>query len=110
LIVNNNCGADTVTTMITVEPETGITDIEAANGMFKLYPNPAQQTVTLLNESGYKIQNITIINMLGQQLLAVPGEQNDRQIISLAGLSSGLYQVVIGLEQGIVVKKLEVIR
>jgi len=110
LIVTNDCGSDTVTTMVTVMPSTGINDMEAAAGALKLYPNPAQQTVTLQNESGYQMKHIVITNMLGQQLLTVPVEQNDRQTISLSGLASGLYQVIVGFEQGNVVKKLEVIR
>jgi len=110
LIVTNDCGADTVTTIVTVEPGSGIHEANVLAGALKLFPNPAGQTVTLQNESGYKMQYITITNMLGQQLLTVPVEQNDRQTINLSGLSSGLYQVIVGFEQGNAVKKLEIIR
>ncbi len=110
LVVTNDCGSDTVTTTVTVMPSTGINDMEAAGNALKLYPNPANHTVTLQNESGYKMKHITITNVLGQQLLTIPGENNDRQVISLSGLPSGMYQVIVEFEEGRAARKLEVVQ
>ncbi|MDC7995154.1 choice-of-anchor B family protein [Altibacter sp. HG106] len=57
-----------------------------------LFPNPTQVGITI---SGYTqpIQKIAVYNVLGQQVMAVTGNNSTRQTFSVASLPSGIYLV-----------------
>ncbi len=108
LIVSNDCGSDTVTTSVIVTG-TSIKDLQLNADALKLYPNPTAHTVTLENESNYKMKQLVITNVLGQQVAIIPVKGN-KQSIDVSQYSSGLYNVRIEFEEGAVTRKLEVLK
>ncbi|MBL7706477.1 MAG: T9SS type A sorting domain-containing protein [Taibaiella sp.] len=109
LIITNDCGSDTLTVNVTVAP-VGITNPQLSANQLKLYPNPATQSVTLENVSGLKMKHITLFNVLGQEVLSLPVTNNAKQSINVTQLTSGIYQVRIECEEGIVTRKLEILK
>ena len=69
-----------------------------------LYPNPAKESVSILAEDG--IQEVTVCNLLGQQILARKLEGENKYTINTSGLSSGIYMVKITTEKGRIAKRL----
>lgn len=109
LIITNDCGSDTLTMNVTVTP-VGIKNPQLNANQLKLYPNPATQSVTLENVSGLKMKHITLFNVLGQEVLSLPVTNNAKQSINVTQLTSGIYQVRIECEEGIVTRKLEILK
>ncbi|HRP88988.1 MAG TPA: GEVED domain-containing protein [Edaphocola sp.] len=108
LIVSNDCGSDTATVVVAIQGNS-IKGFNLDANTLKLYPNPTSQTVTIDNNSGFKMKNIIITNVLGQQVMKIAVKSN-KQVIDVAQLISGLYQVTVEFEEGIVTRKLEVIK
>jgi len=109
LIITNDCGSDTLTANVTVAP-VGIKKPQLNASQLKLYPNPATQSVMLENVSGLKMKHITLFNVLGQEVLSLPVTNNAKQSINVTPLTSGIYQVRIECEEGIVTRKLEILK
>jgi hypothetical protein len=109
LIVSNECGADTVTTTVTIRAN-GINDLKLSNDALKLYPNPTTNTVTIENTTNFKMKQIVISNVLGQEVLNTKVSGNTAQILNVSHLNAGLYHVSIEFEEGIVTRKLEILK
>jgi hypothetical protein len=88
----------------------GIKNPQLNASQLKLYPNPATQHVILENVSGLKMKHITLFNVLGQEVLSLPVTNNAKQSINVTQLTSGIYQVRIECEEGIVMRKLEILK
>ena len=69
-----------------------------------LYPNPAKESVSILAEDG--IQEVTVCNLLGQQILARKLEGENKCTINTSDLSSGIYVVKVTTEKGRIAKRL----
>ncbi|HRP90648.1 MAG TPA: GEVED domain-containing protein [Edaphocola sp.] len=108
LTVSNDCGEQQVCTNVTVTGNS-IKDLNLNTDVLKLYPNPTAQTVTIDNNSGFRMKNIVITNVLGQQVMKIAVKSN-KQVVDVSDLISGLYQVTIEFEEGTVNRKLEVIK
>ncbi|HRP88539.1 MAG TPA: GEVED domain-containing protein [Edaphocola sp.] len=108
LTVSNDCGEQQVCTNVTVTGNS-IKDLNLNTDVLKLYPNPTAQTVTIDNNSGFRMKNIVITNVLGQQVMKIAVKSN-KQVVDVSNLISGLYQVTIEFEEGTVNRKLEVIK
>ncbi len=106
--ISNECGSVTFTQTITVTGAS-INKLDLDANALKLYPNPTNHTVTLENESNYKMKNVVITNVLGQQVLSMPVNSNKKSI-DISGFTSGLYHVKIEFEEGTVTRKLEVLK
>jgi len=63
--VVNDCGEDTVSTVLTVNP-VAIHDLDLDNNTLRLFPNPGSHSVQLINESNFKMKQVFITNILGQ--------------------------------------------
>jgi hypothetical protein len=109
LIVSNDCGADTVTTTVTVN-KNSINDLKLNNTALKLYPNPAQEIVTVQNASQYKMKQVAVFNMLGQEVLTLKVNNTNQTNIDISKLNAGMYQVRIDFEEGSVSRKLEILK
>ena len=68
---------------------------------FNLYPNPTKNQVTIQLENTTELQNVTIYNNLGQQVLT-----SKKSVIDTSKLASGLYLVEIETNKGKGSKKL----
>jgi hypothetical protein len=109
LIVSNDCGADTVTTSVTVKANS-LKGLSLNNEVLKLYPNPSTDVVVIENHTAFTVKNITIYNMLGQEILSEATNSNLQHKINISHLATGVYQVKINFEEGFVNRKLEIIR
>ena len=76
-----------------------------ANDKVQVYPNPTQG---LLNVSGNGTMCITVSNMLGQQLMETTADDNTT--IDLSRFESGVYLIHVETEDGITVKKFNLIK
>ena len=77
---------------------TGIDENENNNhsSIATLYPNPTTDLVTVTGEN---LQQVEVINMLGQQVLSVQGGGNEMQI-NMSNLPAGIYFVAVTDEEG----------
>lgn len=68
---------------------------------FNLYPNPTKTKFTIQLENSTELQNLTIYNNLGQQVLT-----SKKTVVDTSKLASGLYVVEIETNKGKGTKKL----
>ncbi|HTO15572.1 MAG TPA: GEVED domain-containing protein [Edaphocola sp.] len=108
LTISNDCGVQTELASVTVNGN-DIKDLNLNSEILKLYPNPTRQTFTIENKSNFKMKNIIITNVLGQQVMKLAAKES-KKVINVSNLASGLYQVTIEFDEGMVNKKLEVIK
>lgn len=69
-----------------------------------MYPNPAKDLVSILAEDG--MQQVTVCNLLGQQVLARKLNGGNSCTLNTSNLVSGIYVVKILTGKGIVAKRL----
>src|SRR5690606_25030029 len=108
LIVSNECGADTVETSVIVRGNS-INELAIDAQTLKMYPNPTSGMVMIENESAYTMKQVVITNVLGQQVMVIPVNSKTEHI-SVSNLTPGLYHVRIEFEEGVVTRKLEVLK
>ncbi|MFT4061509.1 MAG: T9SS type A sorting domain-containing protein [Edaphocola sp.] len=90
---------------------TGIAGNEGLSPRLELYPNPANDMVTILApDAADPMLGIRVYDMLGQLVLRVSQPQAGQQTLSTKGLSAGSYVVRIATRNGTAVKRLEVVR
>ena len=100
---DNNCGHDTETLSVNVKNSTGVD--EFGNGV-KIYPNPSNGLVNIETEG---LQRLTVMNILGQTVYDHEVEGNKAQI-EMAQFGVGTYLIRIYTENGILVKRVNVIQ
>lgn len=110
LVVHNDCGNDTVITNVTIPGNTNVNNLNVAMDALKLYPNPATNLVKLEHNSAYRMKQLVITNVLGQTVLSVPLSDQQLQQINVASLPAGMYHVQVIFEEGVVNRKLELLR
>ena len=71
-----------------------------------LYPNPAKESVRITAEKN--LRNVSVYNMLGQQIEALNLNGENRTILNTSSYASGVYLVKIMTENGIVTQRLVV--
>ena len=71
-----------------------------------MYPNPAQDAVTILAEDG--LQSITICNVLGQQIERIALPSTNQYSLDLSSYDSGIYLVSLVTESGVATRRLVV--
>ena len=69
-----------------------------------IYPNPAKESVSILAEDG--IQNVTVCNFMGQQILTQNLNGKNKCTLNTSDLVSGIYVVKILTGKGMVAKRL----
>ena len=82
----------------------GIVETEAVN--VALYPNPAQESVTILADDD--ILNVSVYNLLGQQIEKRALNGSKQCLLNTSSLASGVYVVKIKTENGWVAKRLTI--
>ncbi len=85
-------------------------ELSAHNNALAVYPNPTSGKFTLeINMANKTEAGITILNMLGQQVLAKGNYQlmagKNEIDIDLSNYPAGLYSLVVSSEQGVLTKK-----
>ncbi|WP_062054864.1 T9SS type A sorting domain-containing protein [Aquimarina longa] len=67
------------------------------SNLFKIYPNPASNFVTIQNIFGYKRLNISIHDITGEILFSIKNQSNKFTTIDTSTLQSGIYYISIRL-------------
>jgi len=80
----------------TTEPIYLYVDEVEGNEVCFVHPNPTTGLVTVKGEN---LQQVEVINMLGQQVLSVRGSGNEMQI-NMSNLPAGIYFVAVTNEEG----------
>jgi len=76
----------------------GTQDFEFSN-YFKMYPNPANEVLNILETKDIEIKSIAVYDILGQLVIALPNINNPSKI-DVSNLSSGNYFLKIKSDKG----------
>lgn len=76
----------------------GLDDVELGIANFSLFPNPANNVITLTTDTS--IKDITVFNNLGQLVLTKRSNFSQTNEIDISNLNSGLYIMNINSENG----------
>jgi PKD repeat protein len=93
LIVNNNCGTDTITLPVIVDKLSGVNENNALS-TFNLYPNPANGSATIKLEATKPIKaQLTILTVDGRLVYTedIAFNATYAKTIDLAGVAAGVY-------------------
>ncbi len=74
------------------------------NNYFTLYPNPAKNVLNISTKSTIEVHSMTIYNLLGQVILAIPNAQN-MNTIDVSSLKTGNYFLKITSDKGSATEK-----
>lgn len=80
------------------------------NDNFKIYPNPSSQEITIELNSKNKMNQITITNYLGEQIIKLDNTENNLQKLNINNLPAGIYQVAISTNNQILSSKLVIVK
>ncbi|OFX38890.1 MAG: hypothetical protein A2X08_02670 [Bacteroidetes bacterium GWA2_32_17] len=81
-------------------------DESSLNNNFIIYPNPVQENIYIQNNYTLKMSyEISIFNLLGEQIFFEPNVVNSTQLIELAGLKNGIYFIRIRSKEYSSIKK-----
>lgn len=107
LVIYNDCGTDTLQS---VQWATNVTTTENVELEASLYPNPANEQ-TLLSVTGAKIEDVTILNSLGQVVYrTMLSEKAGKVALPVSSFASGRYIVRATTTEGIISKPLNIQR
>ena len=71
-----------------------------------IFPNPTTGQVTItLNSSAVTVKQITVIDLLGQEVMTINGQNKDFYSLDLSGMSKGIYFVKCNLASGDIITK-----
>ncbi|MCA0237483.1 MAG: serine hydrolase [Bacteroidetes bacterium] len=85
-------------------PVTGVDEISADNSML-LYPNPANEQVVVACKAGKSATSATLFNLQGQLMMSQKIENQNIVRIDLSSLPSGIYEVRIGEQSELLLKR-----
>jgi parallel beta-helix repeat protein len=89
---------------------TSINNVTNKKLQFKLYPNPAQQYITLQNSNKAAIKSVQVYNVLGQELMNLEVNSSNDYSIETHRLANGTYTIKIITENGIQTYKFDVLQ
>ncbi len=78
-------------------------DFEFSN-YFTLYPNPAKNELNISTKSTIEVHSLTIYNLLGQVVLAIPNAQN-LNTVDVSSLKTGNYFLKVTSDKGSATEK-----
>jgi hypothetical protein len=96
----NECGITvTMPIHLTIEACMGLDKAAGFKNAISLYPNPAERTIAikLPENPEFSIKNISIFNMLGQQVYSVTSAITD---INITDFAQGMYIIKMETDQG----------
>jgi sugar lactone lactonase YvrE len=95
-IVTNACGADTTIYSVKIRSlascPTGVSDNAASGESINIFPNPANQTLTITSPD--RITTIVIYNLLGQSVYNNACDKREAEI-DVSALANGIYLIKI---------------
>jgi len=109
LTMTNDCGTTTLTTTVECSG-VGIKNVDLGNDVLKLYPNPTSDKITIENTSDLNMEYITVFNVLGQVVYQNLPQSASKHQLNVAKMASGLYNVRIKTNKGMVIRKFEILK
>jgi len=109
LIITNDCGSDTLYTTVNCS-NVGIGNVDLKDAQLKLYPNPAKDYITIEHENNVRMEEVTVLNILGQVVFQGSTKNANKYQINTSALASGVYTLRIKSNQGFIVRKFEVLK
>ena len=91
LIENNNEGCNNLEELQEKCESSSILDLGSSDEMI-LYPNPANQVISILLKNGKTIKEVNIYTLLGQKLLL---ERSHKNTLNVSSLKNGVYIIEI---------------
>ncbi len=88
----------------------GIGDITVDDNTLKVFPNPAKETITIENNGNFSIEELSVINTLGQVVHTEKSVRPHTHTLNLSGYANGLYSIRIKTDHGVVTRKFEVLK
>ncbi|MDQ3101978.1 MAG: T9SS type A sorting domain-containing protein [Bacteroidota bacterium] len=82
---------------------TGIKDQEE-QVLVETFPNPVTNELNVLIDNATRVDQVSVINALGREILRQPGKFSMK--FDLSALPSGFYSVVIDTDRGQLVRKI----
>jgi len=89
----------------------GATGVEPApveiSSSLSIYPNPTTGQLNLsVNSAAETLNQIVVINLLGQPMMTLAGQGKDYYTLDLSGMSKGIYFIKCNFASGSVVRKI----
>ncbi len=85
------------------------TDIVSANKIenpqVQLFPNPAVKSLTLMGKDIAKIRNVQVMDELGRKIIVEISKFQDKMMVDLQSVKSGIFYVKLEFESGTIVTK-----
>ncbi|HET8573706.1 MAG TPA: PKD domain-containing protein [Edaphocola sp.] len=75
----------------------------------KIYPNPARDKAVIVTK-GVRMERIILLNVLGEKIYEAPAGRPYSHQVDLSGIASGVYNISVYTDKGVVMKKLNVFR
>jgi hypothetical protein len=86
---------------------TGVNTPAAVSSALNIFPNPTTGQITItLNSSAETLNQIMVVNILGQTVMNVNGQNKDYYSINLSGMSKGIYFIKCNFASGSVTRKI----
>lgn len=82
-----------------------VTEPESKNTIFNLYPNPANDKITITNVQDSENTTINILNIQGKQVMYNQFRDQNNMEFEISNLPMGIYFIEVKSEYGIAVKK-----
>jgi len=76
----------------------GVDDVEVVSANLSLYPNPANNVITL--KTDLSVINVTVFNSLGQEVISKNSDFTNINTFNISDLNSGIYIININTEDG----------
>jgi len=92
----------------TTGPES-ISSVNYNNAALSIYPSPASNYITVAHNAGKTITEISIINSIGS-LVYKQAINSSKETIHLDGMANGIYTIRVRTAEGILVRKLEILK
>jgi hypothetical protein len=107
VVVTDASGCSASSTFV-ISNSAGIATYDALNDQVLVYPNPANDYVTI-EIDGFRIDKVEIYDVLGQ--IAFKGEFNNSKVeINTATLNQGVYFIKVLVDDKLITKKMKVIK
>ena len=87
----------------------GIGQVDLSNDQLAIYPNPTREKATI-ETKGVKMERVVIYNVLGQKIYEAPADSPYKHVLDLKSVASGVYNITVYTEKGMVNRKLNVIK
>jgi len=85
---------------------TAITTVMPTGSSLNIFPNPTSGMLNItVNSSVENVKSISVLNIMGQQIMTITGEPVDNYTIDMTSLSKGIYFVKCEFEGGSVTRK-----